>query len=80
LDSSPVHAREVFAPAVRERAAYVLLVHNHPSGDPTPSAADLDTTRALAKLGQVMGIPILDHVILGDERFVSLRESGLVDL
>ena len=79
LDSSPVHPREVFAPAVQERASCVLLVHNHPSGDPGPSSADLATTRELVKLGQLLGIPVLDHVILGDGRFVSLRESGLVE-
>jgi DNA repair protein RadC len=80
LDSAPAHPRDVFAAAVRERAAAVLLVHNHPSGDPTPSQADLDMTRELAKLGNLMGIPVLDHIILGDERFVSMHESGLVDL
>jgi len=80
LDSSPVHPREVFAAAVRERAAFVLLVHNHPSGDPAPSRADLTATRELAALGRLMGIPVLDHVIVGDERYVSVRESGLVEL
>ncbi len=80
LDSSPVHPREVFAAAVRERAAFVLLVHNHPSGDPAPSKDDLATTRDLAVLGRLMGIPVLDHVILGEERYVSIRESGLVEL
>jgi DNA repair protein RadC len=80
LDTSPVHPREVFAPAVQERAAFVLLVHNHPSGDPAPSPADLATTRELVKLGQLLGIAVLDHVILGDGRFASLRESGLVEM
>ncbi len=80
LDSSPVHPREVFAAAVRERAAFVLLVHNHPSGDPAPSPDDLVATRELARLGKLMGIPVLDHVILGNERYVSVRESGLVEL
>lgn len=80
LDSSPMHPREVFAAAVRERAAFVLLVHNHPSGDPAPSPEDLSATRDLAALGRLMGIPVLDHVILGDERYHSLRESGLVEL
>jgi DNA repair protein RadC len=80
LDSSHVHPRDVFAAAVRERAAFVLLVHNHPSGDPAPSKADLETTRDLAKLGLLMGIPVIDHVILGEERFVSLRESGQAEL
>jgi DNA repair protein RadC len=79
LDSSPVHPREVFAAAIQERAAFVLLVHNHPSGDPAPSKTDLATTRDLVKLGQIIGIPVLDHVILGDERYVSFRESALVE-
>ena len=79
LESSPVHPREVFAAAIQERAAYVLLVHNHPSGDPAPSKTDLTTTRELVKLGQIIGIPVLDHVILGDERYVSLRESALIE-
>jgi DNA repair protein RadC len=80
LNSSPVHAREVFAAAMRDRAAFVLLVHNHPSGDPAPSPDDLAVTRELAEVGKIMGIPVLDHVILGDGRYVSMREEGMVDL
>jgi len=77
LASSPVHPREVFKAAVRRGAAGVILVHNHPSGDPTPSQADLAITARLRQAGLVMGIPIIDHLIVGDGRFVSLRERGV---
>jgi len=77
LASSPVHPREVFKAAVRHSAAGVILVHNHPSGDPTPSRADLAITRRLSRAGRVMGIPIIDHIVVGDGRFVSLRERGV---
>jgi DNA repair protein RadC len=77
LASSPVHPREVFKAAVRESAAAVILVHNHPSGDPTPSRADLTMTRHLCRAGGVMGIPVLDHLIVGEGRYVSLRERGV---
>lgn len=85
LDSSPVHPREVFKMAVHLVAAAVILVHNHPSGDPSPSAEDLQITRQLVAAGKVMDLKVLDHVILGKARagserdFVSLREEGLVD-
>jgi DNA repair protein RadC len=74
LASSPVHPREVFKVAVREGAAALILVHNHPSGDPAPSRADLAITARLCRAAAVMGIPVLDHVIIGDGRWVSLRE------
>ena len=77
LASSPVHPREVFKPAVRHSAAGVILVHNHPSGDPSPSQADLAITARLGRAGGLMGIPIIDHIIVGDGRFVSLRERGV---
>ena len=76
LASSPVHPREVFKAAVRLGAAGVILVHNHPSGDPTPSRADLAITGRLSRAGGLMGIPIIDHIIVGDGSFVSLRERG----
>jgi len=76
LASSPIHPREVFKAAVRHGAAGVILVHNHPSGDPTPSQADLAVTARLGRAGGLMGIPIIDHIIIGDRRFVSLRERG----
>lgn len=70
-----VHPREVFYPAVRHKAHSFILVHNHPSGDPTPSEADLELTRHLLKSSQVMGIGLDDHLIIGNERFISLREA-----
>jgi len=76
LTASIVHPREVFAPAVRESAAALLLVHNHPSGDPTPSREDLDVTRRLADAGTLMGVRVLDHVIIGRGRYVSLAAEG----
>lgn len=84
LDASLVHPREVFKEAIRTSSAALLLAHNHPSGDPAPSAEDLRITRQLVEAGRVVDIEVLDHVILGrrhgtDGRdFLSLRESGLV--
>ncbi|MDQ7859790.1 MAG: DNA repair protein RadC [Armatimonadota bacterium] len=76
LDAAPIHPREVFKEAVRRSAAAVILVHNHPSGVPEPSGDDLRITVRLAEAGRVVGIAVLDHVIIGDGRFVSLRERG----
>lgn len=78
LDTSPVHPREVFKPAVQQSAAGVLLVHNHPSGDPTPSPADKAVTRQLEEAGRVLGIPVVDHVIIGDARYISFVQAGLL--
>jgi DNA repair protein RadC len=78
LTSSPVHPREVFAAAIRHSAAAAILVHNHPSGDPAPSADDLEITRRLASVGELVGIKILDHVIVGDGAFTSLADRGLI--
>jgi len=74
LDASVVHPREVFRAAVLGGAAAVVLFHNHPSGDPTPSREDCDLTRRLIAAGELMGIDVLDHVILADTRFVSMRD------
>jgi DNA repair protein RadC len=76
LDRSVVHPREVFREAASARAAGIVLFHNHPSGDPTPSADDVSLTRRLVAAGELMGIEVLDHVILTAARFVSLREMG----
>ena len=76
LDASVVHPREVFRVAIAENAAAVLLVHNHPSGDPTPSPEDRAVTRQLADAGKLIGIPVVDHVVIGDGRFVSFSEAG----
>jgi DNA repair protein RadC len=78
LDASVVHPREVFRTAIVESAAAVILVHNHPSGDPTPSHEDRDVTDQLVAAGQLVGIPVLDHVVIGDGRYVSFVESGLL--
>lgn len=79
LDASLIHPREVFRPAIREAAAAVVLVHNHPSGDPAPSAEDRAVTRTLARAGQTLGIRVLDHVIIGDDRWVSMADAGEMD-
>lgn len=85
LDSSLVHPREVFKPAIQSGCAALILVHNHPSGDPVPSSEDVRITRQLIQAGQVIGIKVLDHVILGRRSpdrakdFVSMREAGLVE-
>jgi DNA repair protein RadC len=76
LTASLVHPREVFRPALREAAAALVLVHNHPSGDPTPSTEDRQITRRLARAGALLGIPVLDHVIVADRGYASLREQG----
>jgi len=77
LNASIVHPREVFAPAVRESAAAVLFIHNHPSGDPTPSREDLELTDRLRKAGELMGVRVLDHVIIGSGAYVSFADRGL---
>lgn len=76
LDGSLIHPREVFAPAIEKRAAAVIAVHNHPSGDPAPSAEDREVTRRLRAAGEIVGIPLLDHVIIGERSFHSFREGG----
>jgi DNA repair protein RadC len=78
LTSSLVHPREVFQEAVSARAAALLLFHNHPSGDPEPSAEDVALTRRLASAGTLMGIEVVDHLVLGAGRFVSLRQRGVL--
>ena len=74
LTSSLVHPREVFGPAIRLGAASVIVAHNHPSGDPDPSQSDVEVTQRLLGAGKLLGIPLLDHIIIGSEgRFQSLR-------
>jgi DNA repair protein RadC len=74
LTTSLVHPREVFRPAIRESAAAIALAHNHPSGDPEPSADDIAVTRRLLRTGRLVGIPVLDHVVMGHRCWVSLRD------
>jgi DNA repair protein RadC len=84
LNSSLVHPREVFAKAIECRSAGIILAHNHPSGDPTPSVEDIKTTRELVAAGKIMHIKVFDHIIMGHRKadsendFLSLRESGLI--
>lgn len=78
LNASIVHPRELFKDAVRLSAASLVVVHNHPSGDPTPSGADVQLTRRLVKAGDVLGIELLDHVVIGAGEHASLRELGMM--
>jgi len=78
LNSSLVHPREVFRGAIAEAAAGIIVVHNHPSGDPTPSADDRAVTRQLLEAGRVLDLPVYDHVVIGQGRYVSFAESGLL--
>ena len=76
ISSSEAHPRDVFSPAIRRGAANVILIHNHPSGNPQPSQSDLRLTERLVSAGGLLGIHVLDHLIIGDGRFVSLRREG----
>lgn len=78
LNSSLVHPREVFKPAVLHNAAAIICFHNHPSGDPEPSRDDIEITKRLVEAGKIMGIGILDHIIVGDEGYVSLKQMGVI--
>ena len=73
-----MHPREVFQPAVAQSAASVVLAHNHPSGDVLPSQDDIELTRRLVQAGEIMGIDVLDHLIIGADDFLSLKERGLI--
>jgi DNA repair protein RadC len=77
LNASIVHPREVFLPAILHSAASVVLVHNHPSGDPTPSAEDVAITERLRQVGEIMGVRVLDHVVIGHGRYVSFADEGM---
>lgn len=79
LDSAPVHPREVFAPAVRRGAAAVVVAHNHPSGDPSPSPQDIEVTKRLIEASGIIGIKLLDHVIVGNGSFISMKSEGYFD-
>ncbi|MCK1996558.1 DNA repair protein RadC [Psychrobacillus psychrodurans] len=76
LNASIVHPREIFREAVKRSAASIICAHNHPSGNPTPSTEDIDVTKRLYEAGILMGIELLDHVIIGDHQFISLKEKG----
>ncbi|MFC4558954.1 DNA repair protein RadC [Virgibacillus kekensis] len=76
LNASIVHPREVFREAVKRSAASIICAHNHPSGDPSPSQEDIHVTRRLVECGKMIGIELLDHLVIGDRKFVSLKEKG----
>ncbi|WP_175478044.1 MULTISPECIES: DNA repair protein RadC [unclassified Bacillus (in: firmicutes)] len=76
LNASIVHPREVFKEAFRRSAASIICLHNHPSGDPSPSREDIEVTKRLAECGKIIGIELLDHLIIGENKFVSLKEKG----
>ncbi|HEX2948924.1 MAG TPA: DNA repair protein RadC [Armatimonadota bacterium] len=78
LNSSIVHPRETFKAAISHASAAIILVHNHPSGDPKPSPEDITLTARMREAGELIGIPVLDHLIIGDGRFISLKERGLL--
>ena len=84
LDRSPVHSREVFRHSIIQGASVIVLAHNHPSGDPTPSAQDISSTRSVVEAGKIVGIEVLDHVIIGlpspsrTRDYLSFREEGLM--
>lgn len=78
VNASLMSAREIFRTALEYRAVYVILLHNHPSGDPTPSNEDIETTGKIKAAGSMLQIPLLDHIIIGDGRFTSMAERGLI--
>lgn len=84
LSSGTVNAsfcmpRDIFLAALKHHAVKIVLLHNHPSGDPTPSKGDIDNTKQIAEIGDFLGIPLIDHIIIGDNTYVSLREAGFLD-
>lgn len=78
LNASLVHPREVFKEGIRRSAASVICFHNHPSGDPSPSREDIEVTKRLVESGKLLGIELIDHIVIGDKQFVSLREKGYI--
>jgi len=78
LNASIVHPRELFREAINHSAANIILVHNHPSGDPTPSSEDIILTKKMVDAGKILEIHVLDHIIIGDNKYVSLKEKGII--
>ncbi|MFZ5631801.1 MAG: RadC family protein [Bacillota bacterium] len=78
LNSSLVHPRELFKTAIKRSASAIILVHNHPSGDPSPSREDREITQRLRDAGSIIGIEVLDHIIIGDNKFISFRDKGMI--
>jgi DNA repair protein RadC len=79
VNTSVIHPREIFQRAILNNATSIILAHNHPSGDPDPSADDIEVTKLLMKASEVMGIQILDHLVVGDESYVSMADRGLLN-
>jgi len=79
LNASIVHPREVFSEAIKNKAASVIFAHNHPSGDPEPSEDDLEITKRLVKAGQILGIEVIDHIIVAKDKFLSMKEEGILN-
>ena len=78
LNASIVHPREIFNPAIRKSSASIIMVHNHPSGDPSPSSEDISITARIVEAGKLIGIELVDHIIIGDGKYVSMKEKGLI--
>ncbi len=78
IDTSIVHPREIFKRALTNNATSIVVAHNHPSGDPNPSKEDINITNRLKECGKLLGINLIDHIILGDEKYVSLKEKGII--
>ena len=78
LNTSIVHPREVFKTAIISNASSIILAHNHPSGDPTPSKEDINITDRIKESGKILGIDLLDHLIIGDDSYISLKEKGIL--
>ncbi|MBL0387058.1 DNA repair protein RadC [Tumebacillus sp. ITR2] len=79
LDSTVAHPREIFKTAIKRSASAIICLHNHPSGDPTPSYEDLEVTRRLIECGRILGVDVLDHIVIGSHSFCSMREKGWLD-
>ena len=78
MNSSIVHPREIFKQAIKRNSASIIICHNHPSGDPTPSKEDINVTLRIKECGKIIGIELLDHIIIGKNKFVSFKETGQI--
>lgn len=78
LNSSVVHPREIYSEAIRKSSSSIIICHNHPSGDPSPSQEDINITKRLYDVGKLVGIDLLDHIVIGDGRYISLKEKGII--
>ncbi|MCR1935299.1 RadC family protein [Clostridium tepidum] len=78
LNSSIVHPREIFCEAIKKNGASIIICHNHPSGDPTPSQEDINITLRLKECGKLIGIDLLDHIIIGENKYISIKEKGII--